>query len=115
MVLGRCHHRHTLDLAEKKGLIVSPFDLGEVGSGSVFADFHELIAERYERAATIVTSNLDFDEWADAFPNKILGAATIDRLRHGAHKIVLDGDSYRSPRPTEEAPKPTVAKRPKKH
>ncbi len=42
-------------------------------------DFHDLIAERYERAATIVTSNLDFTEWGDAFPNRLLGAATLDR------------------------------------
>ena len=77
-------------------------------------DFHELIAERYERASTLVTSNLDVDEWANAFPNKILGEATIDRLRHGAHKIVLDGASYRAPRPTENAPQTTVAKKPKK-
>lgn len=47
--------------------------------------FHDLVAERYERAATILTSNLDFTEWGDAFPaNKMLGAATLDRLRHGA-------------------------------
>jgi DNA replication protein DnaC len=32
-----------------------------------------LIAERYERAATIVTSNLDFSEWGEAFPNRLLG------------------------------------------
>lgn len=59
-------------------------------------DFHDLIAERYEKASTIVTSNLAFEEWGDAFPNKLLGAATIDRLRHAAYKIVLEGDSYRS-------------------
>ena len=59
-------------------------------------DLHDLIAERYESAATIVTSNLAFEEWGDAFPNKLLGAATIDRLRHAAYKIVLDGNSYRS-------------------
>ena len=59
-----------------------------------------MIAERYERAPTIITSNLDFDEWADAFPaNRMLGAATLDRLRHGAYRIVLDGDSYRAPKP----------------
>lgn len=62
-------------------------------------DFHDLIAERYENTATIVTSNLDFSEWGDAFPNKLLGAATIDRLRHGAYRVVLDGKSYRAPRP----------------
>ena len=78
-------------------------------------DFHELIAERYERAATILTSNLDFAEWGDAFPaNRMLGAATVDRLRHGAYRVVLDGASYRAPRPVAEGPKPEVAKTPKK-
>lgn len=77
-------------------------------------DFHDLIAERYERAATIITSNLDFAEWGEAFPaNKMLGAATIDRLRHGAYRVVLDGTSYRAPRANLEAPKTAVAKGPK--
>jgi DNA replication protein DnaC len=77
-------------------------------------DFHELMAERYERAATIITSNLDFSEWGNAFPaNKMLGAATLDRLRHGAYRVVLDGVSYRAPRPGPEAPKSEVAKTPK--
>jgi len=64
-------------------------------------DFHDLVAERYERAATVITSNLDFGEWGDAFPNQLLGAATLDRLRHGAYRVVLDGKSYRSPRAME--------------
>jgi DNA replication protein DnaC len=76
-------------------------------------DFHDLIAERYEQTATIVTSNLDFAEWGDAFPNRLLGAATLDRLRHGAYRVVLDGESYRSPRPLPEAPKTPLAKGPK--
>lgn len=77
-------------------------------------DFHDLIAERYERTATILTSNLDFTEWGDAFPaNKVLGAATLDRLRHGAYRVILDGDSYRTPRPLPEAPKPQTENTPK--
>src|SRR3990167_1189177 len=59
-------------------------------------DLHDLVSERYEKAATIVTSNLAFNEWGDAFPNKLLAVATIDRLGHAAYKIVLEGDSYRS-------------------
>ena len=59
-------------------------------------DLHDLIAERYEKASTMVTSNLAFSEWGDAFPNKLLGAATIDRLGHAAYKIVLEGFSYRT-------------------
>jgi DNA replication protein DnaC len=62
-------------------------------------DFHELVAERYEKGSLIVTSNLDFSEWGAAFPNPVLGAATIDRLRHQAYRVVIDGDSYRRPRP----------------
>jgi len=64
-------------------------------------DFHDLVAERYERGATVLTSNLDFSEWGDAFPNQLLGAATLDRLRHGAYRVILDGKSYRSPRAME--------------
>ena len=64
-------------------------------------DFHDLVAERYERGATVLTSNPDFAEWGDAFPNQLLGAATLDRLRHGAYRVILDSKSYRSPRPME--------------
>jgi DNA replication protein DnaC len=73
--------------------------------------FHDLMAERYERAATVLTSNLDFGEWGEAFPaNKLLGAATLDRLRHGAYRLILDGDSYRSPKPLPPAASHPVAK-----
>ena len=77
-------------------------------------DFHDLVAERYENAATIVTSNLHFDEWGEAFPNRILGAATLDRLRHGAYRVVLDGQSYRTPRPLSDTPKKALGKEVKK-
>ena len=66
-------------------------------------DFHDVVAERYEQRPTIITSNLDFEEWGEAFQNKLLGAATIDRLRHGAYRLVLNGKSYRSPRLAESA------------
>ena len=76
-------------------------------------DLHDLIAERHERVATLVTSNLDFAEWGEAFPNRLLGAATIDRLRHGAYRLVLDGRSYRSPKPIPEGMKTGGEKRAK--
>ncbi len=77
-------------------------------------DIHDLIAERYESASTIVTSNLDFSEWGDAFPNRLLGAATLDRLRHGAHLITLDGKSYREARPHAEEEKKKGIANPKR-
>lgn len=59
-------------------------------------DMHALIAERAEIAATIFTSNLDLPEWQQAFGNQLLGVATIDRLRHNAYQVVLEGKSYRA-------------------
>jgi DNA replication protein DnaC len=61
-------------------------------------DLHDLIAERYERASTLVTSNLDFSEWGEAFPNRLLGASTLDRLRDSAYRVILEGESHRKPK-----------------
>jgi DNA replication protein DnaC len=57
---------------------------------------HEVIEERYECAATIVTSNLEPDEWGEAFNNKLLGVATIDRLLHNVTLLRLEEKSYRT-------------------
>lgn len=93
-------------------LIIDDFGLKPLKPGQD-EDFHDLIAERYETASTIVTSNLDFSEWGEAFPNKLLAASTLDRLRHGAYRLVLDGKSYRAPRPMHNEKKTEVAKAPK--
>ncbi|CAE6855921.1 ATP-binding protein [Paraburkholderia domus] len=78
-------------------------------------DFHDLVAGRYERAAPILTSNLDLNEWGDAFPdNRVLGAATLDPLRHGAYRIVFEGESFRKPKPMPENGENAVAKSSKK-
>ncbi|MGC2166518.1 MAG: IS21-like element helper ATPase IstB [Gallionella sp.] len=91
-------------------LIIDDFGLKPLRSPEE-EDFHDLIAERYERAATILTSNLDFDEWGEAFAaNKMIGAATLDRLRHGAYRVVLDGESYRRLKPLSEKSKPPTGK-----
>jgi DNA replication protein DnaC len=46
-----------------------------------------------------VTSNLDLPEWDQAFPaNRLLASATLDRLRHNAYCLTLDGQSYRAPK-----------------
>ena len=78
-------------------LIIDDFGLKPMRPGQD-EDFHDVIADRYERRPTIITSNLDFSEWNDAFHNKLLGAATLDRIMHGAYQVVLDGKSYRTTR-----------------
>lgn len=55
-----------------------------------------LLAERYERASTIITSNLVFSQWEQIFKNPLTTAAAIDRVVH--HSVILEfgKDSYRN-------------------
>lgn len=58
--------------------------------------FFQVIANRYEQGSIIVTSNLSFGQWDNAFANdKVLTAAMLDRLLHHSHVIQCRGDSYR--------------------
>jgi DNA replication protein DnaC len=49
-----------------------------------------LMAERYERASMLITSNLVFSEWDRIFKNPMTTAAAIDRLVH--HSVILEFD-----------------------
>jgi DNA replication protein DnaC len=60
-------------------------------------DLYEIIRERYERGAMIVTSNRDLDEWYPLFLDDLMASAAMDRLLHHAHVVVLEGHSYRNP------------------
>jgi DNA replication protein DnaC len=55
----------------------------------------EVFSQRYERGATIVTSNLPFDEWTSVFGSERLTGALLDRLTHHVHILEMNGDSYR--------------------
>jgi len=62
-----------------------------IGSQLLF----EVFSQRYERGATLVTSNLPFDEWTLVFGSKRLTGALLDRLTHHVHILEMNGDSYR--------------------
>ncbi len=55
----------------------------------------ELISQRYERGATLITSNLPFDEWTEIFGSERLTGALLDRLTHHVNILEMNGDSYR--------------------
>ena len=55
----------------------------------------ELISRRYERGATLITSNLPFDEWTETFGSERLTGALLDRLTHHVHILEMNADSYR--------------------
>lgn len=55
-----------------------------------------LLADRYEKRSTIITSNLAFGEWVQVFRNEKLTTALLDRLAHHAHILTTKGKSYRT-------------------
>lgn len=59
--------------------------------------FFKMMEERYRRRSTIITTNLDYEEWHNFLGNKALVEALLSRLRHQCHTIRIDGPSLREP------------------
>ena len=62
--------------------------------------FFKLMEERYSAGrSTIITTNLDYDDWYGFLGHKDMVGALLDRLRHRCTTIRIDGPSLRTPRP----------------
>lgn len=57
---------------------------------------NEIICERYEQGSIIITSNRPMENWPELFTEPIVSSALLDRLLHNAHKIIIDGKSFRT-------------------
>ena len=55
----------------------------------------ELISRRYQNRSTLVTTNRNFAEWREVFPNAACVVSLVDRLLHNAEIVSIEGDSYR--------------------
>ena len=90
---------HKLLIIDELGFV----PLSKTGAELLF----ELISQRYERGATLITSNLPFDEWPFArsfgpmavtgspFGSERLTGALLDRLTHHVNILEMNGESYR--------------------
>jgi DNA replication protein DnaC len=65
--------------------------LAEVGAEFLF----QVIAERAERTAVVLTTNLAFSEWTQVIPNARLCKALLDRITDRAHILETGSESYR--------------------
>lgn len=57
--------------------------------------FFNLIAKRYEKSSTIITTNSPFSKWPDIFQEPVLTNALLDRLLHHCTVMNINGPSYR--------------------
>ena len=59
-------------------------------------DLLELVMRRYERASTLLTSNLPVDDWGKLLGDTAAVTALLDRLLHHAHVLKCGPRSWRT-------------------
>jgi len=64
---------------------------------------YNIIAQRHERASTIITTNRPYKEWAQVFPSAACITALVDRFAQHCHTLDIDADTWRG-RPKAERP-----------
>jgi hypothetical protein len=79
--------RYELIIIDELGYV----PLAEVGAELLF----QVIADRAERTALIITTNVPFSEWPQVSPNACLCKAMLDRLTDTAHVIETGTESFR--------------------
>jgi DNA replication protein DnaC len=86
--------------------LIAVDEVGYVPLADIGAEFlFQVISERAERAAIIVTTNLPFSEWTTVFPNPRLCKALLDRITDRAHIIETGTESFRFRRTVERRKK----------
>jgi len=75
------------------------YEVGYVPLADIGAEFlFQVISDRAERAAIIVTTNLPFSEWTTVFPNPRLCKALLDRITDRARRLSASGARWKKGR-----------------
>jgi DNA replication protein DnaC len=84
---GRSYYKSSLVVVDEVGY--TPINREECNL------FFRFIANRYEKASTVVTSNKAFSDWTELFHDPVIVTAILDRLLHHSAVINIRGNSYR--------------------
>lgn len=89
--LDGCYHKLIAPLG-KCEVLISPLSREDQ------RELLEIVEERYDRKATIITSQLPVKTWYDAMQDPTLADAILDCLVHNAYKLEIKGESMRRKR-----------------
>lgn len=95
-LIGR-YARYELLIVDELGYV--PFS--KEGAELLF----QIFAERHERGAVIITTNLGFGSWTEVLGDPNMTAALLDRVTHKAHIIECAWESYRLKQTLKEGKK----------
>ena len=81
-------------LAKADLLLIDDFAIGPLADQSK-RDLLEILDDRYDKSATIITSQLDVKQWHAYLDDPTLADAILDRVVHNAYHLDLSGESIR--------------------
>ena len=81
-------------LAKADLLLIDDFAIGPLSDQSK-RDLLEILDDRYDKSATIITSQLDVKHWHAFLDDPTLADAILDRIVHNAYHLDLSGESIR--------------------
>lgn len=97
--LNKAHYENKLEARIKHFCRYELLIIDEIGYLPVDKQganlFFQLIAKRYEKHSTIITTNQTFNKWGEVFNDSIIANAILDRLLHHSTVINIKGTSYR--------------------
>ena len=104
LALGRVdgsYARVLAKLAKADVLILDDLGIGSPKEAQR-QDLLEVLEDRYDRASTVVTSQLEIKKWHEWIGDPTMADAILDRLVHNAYKLELSGPSGRKEKGTEK-------------
>ena len=69
----------------------------------------QVVSKRYEKGATVISTNVPFRDWPQIFPGAACVVAMLDRLTHRAEILPIEGESYRKREASSRKKKSAVA------
>jgi DNA replication protein DnaC len=100
------HKRRLLALAKLDVLVLDDWALQPLETYGR-DDLLELVDDRAERRATIITAQLPVEHWHGWIGEATIADAILDRLLHHSHRLILKGESLRR---ASKEPKATTPK-----
>ena len=98
--LAKAEHENRLESRLKAFMRHKLLIIDEVGYLNLNKEesnlFFQLISLRYEKKATIITTNKSLSRWTEIFGDPIITNAILDRLLHHSHIVNIVGPSYRT-------------------
>ncbi len=98
--LKKAHQENRLETLLKFFAKYKVLIIDEIGYMPIDLDtaniFFQLIAKRYEKNSTIITTNMPFSKWGEFFGSATLANAVLDRLLHHSSIISIKSPSYRT-------------------